>query len=676
MISVDDVTANDVTSFAVVLSLAITSASSARGAPLGDVLWATAVAVGLSAAMLWVAAAHRDGRISWLGRAADSVGRATGLPGWSILPIAVAGSSLLIAVVGFYWDVAKHIDTGRDAGPFGTVAHYPILVGLAGITLGGFLAIVLGAPQDVPTSIRLTRSWRAPLGGVLIFVCGGLALLGFPLDDVWHTLFGQDVTLWGPTHILMVGGASLSTLGLWVLLIEGRRVSGGAPPAWVSGVRARLVGGPLGAIGFPRLQRLALSAFAAVSGRSMRLRGLVLWGFDVLPGWFLALGEVLCAGAFLIGLSTLQGEFDYGVPQFQLLYQPILIALAAGAGLVAARVRLGRGAALGATLFYCLVFGLLSVWVGPVLGLSTLHFPLYIAEAVLVEVAALALVPARRPLLFAACSGLLIGTVGTAAEWWWSHRWMPLPWPSSMLGPVAIFAPLAGLAGGVIGAFIGGALRGGELGGPVLGPGGRRWALPLAAAAAIACIAYPLPMNAGAPASVTASLTTLSGHGATRDVAATFRLRPASTAEGSEWVQVIDWQGGGLVVDRLRRVAPGVYRTTRPIPVGGKWKAILRVSNGRSLRGVPIYLPADPGIPARGIPASAHFTRPFQREKRILQREAIGGPAGLDTVAYLLLVAIVGGWFAALVWGMGRLQSSSGRRGTAPADGPSRVAVA
>ena len=29
------------------------------------------------------------------------------------------------------------------------------------------------------------------------------------------------MTLWGPTHVLMVGGASLATLGVWVLLVEG-----------------------------------------------------------------------------------------------------------------------------------------------------------------------------------------------------------------------------------------------------------------------------------------------------------------------------------------------------------------------------------------------------------------------------------------------------------------------
>src|SRR3954452_6041891 len=292
----------------------MSAAPPAKGAPVSDLLWASLVASVLSVGVLWVATSHRSGRITWLGRLAAFAERESGLPGWAALPSAIVGGSLLIAVLGFYWDVAKHIDTGRDPSPFGTPAHWPILIGLAGIALGGFLAIVLGTDKRrVPTALRLTDEWYAPLGGVLIFVCGAFALLGFPLDDVWHTLFGQDVTLWGPTHILMVGGASLSTLGVWVLLVEAKRIDRGQ------------VARPTG-----------------LSARLMRFR------------------EPAIAGAFLIGLSTLQGEFDYGVPQFQLLYQPILIMLAAGCGLVAARVRIGRGGAVFAAGFYCVSFAVLS----------------------------------------------------------------------------------------------------------------------------------------------------------------------------------------------------------------------------------------------------------------------------------------------------------------------------
>src|SRR3954463_7094001 len=268
-----------VSSFRVILNRMFFLAASepAKGASIHDLLIGGAIGAALTFAVLWVASAHRAGRIRWLGRLAGFSERVSGLPGWCALPSAIVGGSLCIAVFGFYWDVAKHIDTGRDPSPFGTPAHYPILVGLGGIALGGIIAVVLGAPKSVPTSVRITRDWYAPLGGVLTLMCGGFALAGFPLDDVWHRLFGQDVTLWGPTHVLMVGGASLATLGMWVLLVEGKR--------------------------------------SAAPGTSSSL--------------LVRLRTAMAGGAFLLGLSALQGEFDNGVPQFQLLFQPILLAIAA-----------------------------------------------------------------------------------------------------------------------------------------------------------------------------------------------------------------------------------------------------------------------------------------------------------------------------------------------------------
>jgi hypothetical protein len=123
------------------MSVAAGSSAPAKGAPVSDLLWASLVATVLSGAVLWVAIAHRDGRIQWLRRLAAVSERVSGVPGWAALPAAITGISLLVAAFGFYWDVAKHIDTGRDPSPFGTVAHYPIFGGLAGITLGPVLLL-------------------------------------------------------------------------------------------------------------------------------------------------------------------------------------------------------------------------------------------------------------------------------------------------------------------------------------------------------------------------------------------------------------------------------------------------------------------------------------------------------------------------------------------------------
>src|SRR5436190_908732 len=78
-----------------------------------------------------------------------------------------------------------------------------------------------------------------------------IALLGFPLDDMWHRLFGQDVTLWGPTHLMLFGGAGMTLIGQAVLLHEGMRArrSAGLPndtlPIITSLRRVGLMGGLL-----------------------------------------------------------------------------------------------------------------------------------------------------------------------------------------------------------------------------------------------------------------------------------------------------------------------------------------------------------------------------------------------------------------------------------------------
>ena len=58
-----------------------------------------------------------------------------------------------------------------------------------------------------------------------------------------------------------------------------------------------------------------------------------------------------------------------------------------------------------------------------------------------------------------AIAGALIGTVGLAAEWAWSHIWMPIPWNDSLLPEAAIAGILTAVASGVVGGFIGAVAR-------------------------------------------------------------------------------------------------------------------------------------------------------------------------------------------------------------------------
>ena len=137
-----------------------------------------------------------------------------------------------------------------------------------------------------------------------------------------------------------------------------------------------------------------------------------------------------------------------------MVYGPILVMLAAGVGLVATRIWLGRGAALGAVAFFLLVRGVVSVIVGPVFGQTTPHFALFIVEALAVETVFLAL-PRARPLTLGLWSGLAIGTFGLAAEWAWTNVWMPIPWNADLLPEGAVLGLLAAVAGSLVGAWVG-----------------------------------------------------------------------------------------------------------------------------------------------------------------------------------------------------------------------------
>lgn len=598
--------------------LAAADSAPAGGAALTEIALATLGATVITAVLIAAGMLHRAGRITVLQRAADWNARMTGLPSWAALPSQLASASLLCALFGMYWDISLHIDDGRDPGPLANPAHYFILVGLFGIFSSGFLAVVLPKGRPSRAAIRLAPNWHAPLGGVLLMLCGGFSLFGFPLDDVWHRLFGQDVTLWGPTHLMLIGGAGLALIGSLVLLVEGRLAK---DPETGAHVRRRE---PTGVLGLIERTRAA----------------------------------AICGG-FLIGMSTFQAEFDFGVPQFRMVFQPVLIAVAAGITLVCARIYAGRGNALVAVAYFWAIRGLVTVLVGPVLGESTAHLPLYVVEAVIVEAVALRMNPTRTPYRFGAICGALIATVGFAAEYGWSHVWMPLAWPERLVGESLVVVPVAAIAAGLVGAFVGSALRSPR--------DGRAAVLPhpgvaLGAVVAIAAVVgYGLQTTPQRDMTATVALAPAGGSGGARTVQATVRITPASAARNADWLTATAWQGGGkLVVDDLERVADGVYRTTQPIPVGGTWKTMIRLHKGDSLMTSEVFLPRDTAIPAPEVPALASFTRPFRTDKEVLQREAKQGVSATTwTIGYSIVGSIAGGLILLLGWGMVRLVRAS-----------------
>jgi hypothetical protein len=413
--------------------------------------------------------------------------------------------------------------------------------------------------------------------------------------------------LWGPTHLLLIGGASFSILGQWVLDVEGHRASKG---------RAR-EGSP-----------------------------------------FVYVRNVSLVGSLLVGLSTFQAEFDFSVPQFRLVWQPLLLALAAGIGLVAARVRLGRGGALAAALFFIGLRGLLSLLVGPIFGETTPHFPLYIVEAGLVELVALRW-GRERPITLGAVSGVLIGTIGFAAEYAWANIVDTIGWPPSLILEGVICALVAGTAGGIIGGWIGRAVTPG-----VAKESVPRWAVPAAGVAALAVIAWAIPMPNGTPPKAMLTLTPAKplSNGESQEWV-TAKLDPPNAADNNRWFVVTAWQGKRRsVVGDMKKIGPGLWRSQKPIPVGGQdWKATLRLQRGMAVLGLPLYLPKDAAIPVPKVAAKNHATVAFVRDKSLLQREQKKGvPGFLTLAAYIAVFLIWAAMIAVVAWGLARLARALG----------------
>ena len=471
------------------------------------------------------------------------------------------------------------------------------------------MACVLPYDKPGPSAVRITRNWYAPVGGILMAGCGLYALTGFPLDDIWHRIFGQDVTLWGPTHLMMIGGAGFSTLSAIMLNHEGAR-------RWATTRRS-------GGIGIKFVQYL---------------------GF----------------GGVLIGLSVFQIEFDFGVPQFRQVFQPMLIAAAAAFGLVAARIMLGRGAAIIAALLAIALRGGVALVVGPILGAPINWFALYLGPAIVVEL--IGLTPLiKRPIIFGLVSGLGVATIGLWLESLWIDAVYHYPWPTSIWPEALAMAIPVAVLTGACGAMFGMVLTSHRLPSRAIGIGLVVLTVLAIGGATANGLRYNVPQNVTA----TVTLTDVPSSPGQRMVYADVRINPPNfVSDNPNWVSILAWQGHlenqrGEVVTNLEQVGPGQYRTTEPVPVWGTWKTLLRVHDGKTLTAVPIYLAADPGIGAAEVPAQASMTRPFVTEITILQRErSPDTPVVLWTIGCLVVLfctlVLIGG----LSWGAGRINRS------------------
>jgi hypothetical protein len=237
------------------------------------------------------------------------------------------GAALTIFLFGTSWDIQWHPSVGRDRP-----LTPPHLMMLGGITLSGLVSLLLilldtwrarsGAAVDESNSSQIFGLFRAPVGLALSGFGALLATVAFPLDDYWHTLYGIDVTLWAPFHVMIVGGMGMVAVGLlYLLATELNRLEPGRTKTLVQ-------------VGFAAAQAATLATFllliaqASVEEGLVRAGGVELVIYPALLAFALPISLVSTLWATRqVGLATVVALVFVAIRQLMYLFLPPVMDL-------------------------------------------------------------------------------------------------------------------------------------------------------------------------------------------------------------------------------------------------------------------------------------------------------------------------------------------------------------
>jgi hypothetical protein len=209
--------------------------------------------------------------------------------------VARAGFWVLIAAHvwagwGTQWDIQWHLRIGRDS--FWIAPHVMTYSGVTAIVLASFGVLAW-------TSYRALRGEREPGMLSVLGVTGTrgwhfaawailLTVIAAPIDDLWHRLFGLDVTLWSPPHLLGLAGGVLNAAAGWViarevfpagsrvreiaLVLSGALVTGGLSVALQPSIRMAYLYGGVRFFTYAMLGALLLPLGLVVMARLSRWR--------------------------------------------------------------------------------------------------------------------------------------------------------------------------------------------------------------------------------------------------------------------------------------------------------------------------------------------------------------------------------------------------------------------
>ena len=134
---------------------------------------------------------------------------------WTLL------AAKLVGGWGVGWDIRWHLVIGRDS--FWIAPHvmtYASVVVACAVSFGVLAVETWRARRAAPSTGTVTiAGLRGTRGFHLAWWGMAIVILAAPIDDLWHRLFGLDVTLWSPPHLLgpmieVLSGQGLEEMGI------------------------------------------------------------------------------------------------------------------------------------------------------------------------------------------------------------------------------------------------------------------------------------------------------------------------------------------------------------------------------------------------------------------------------------------------------------------------------
>lgn len=128
---------------------------------------------------------------------------------WQLGSLPILALGTFSGLLGIYWDIAWHIDKGRDS--FFSPPHNFIYGAMLIVLITAVYTLVRDRRQS-PLHFKWA-SLRLQPGMIIVALGAAITLFFAPADDLWHRLFGADITLWAPMHLIGLLGLTLATLG-------------------------------------------------------------------------------------------------------------------------------------------------------------------------------------------------------------------------------------------------------------------------------------------------------------------------------------------------------------------------------------------------------------------------------------------------------------------------------